>query len=82
MAELNIVLDGGILCYDKSVTFQYRRFAQSLSSKEKGKGGIRFAEEREVYGLFADKFAVNGWIGAKKAARLRLTSRINEFLSR
>lgn len=80
--ELSILRDGGELAFDKTVTFQYRRFADSLSSREKGKGGVRFKEEKEVYDNFAREFADIGWRKAQWAAKIRLTSRLHETLSR
>jgi glycosyltransferase involved in cell wall biosynthesis len=78
----NIIKDGGILLLDNDVTFQYRRFADSLSSREKIRGGIRFNEENEVYSHFAETFKVIGWKKAALAARLRVTSRLHQFLER
>jgi glycosyltransferase involved in cell wall biosynthesis len=80
--ELTMIIDGASLYFDTTETFQYRRFAESLSSKEKGKNGIRFGEEKEVYNTFADRFDKIGWKKAARAAKLRVTSRIHSFLSR
>ena len=79
--ELNIIKDGGVLFYDNESTFQYRRFSQSLSSKEKKKGGVRFGEERTVYSHFANEFRKMGWNRASRAASVRLTSRIHELMN-
>lgn len=81
LLEMEIILDGGTLYFDKYTTFQYRRFAESLSSKEKSKNGIRFTEEAMVYRELADKFQRMGWKRAQRAANLRITSRINQLLS-
>lgn len=82
MLELNIIKDGGALYLDSATTFQYRRFAQSLSSREKAKGGIRFNEENKVYDHFTQVFYNLGWQRAARAAKLHITSRLNRYLSR
>ena len=81
LLELTIIKDGGALSYDKVVSFQYRRFADSLSSREKKKGGVRFNEEAEVYSLFATEFKRIGWTRAMWSARCRITSRLHQMLS-
>lgn len=78
--EFNLIADGGVLALDDAVTFQYRRSANSLSSKEKT--GVRFNEEDDVYDKFAEKFKALGWNRAAKSARLRIISRIHRFASR
>ena len=80
--ELDIIKDGGTLYLDNTTTFQYRRFAESLSSREKSKTGVRFNEEKKVYNYFAQTFAKLGWKKAARAAHLRITSRLNRLLSR
>jgi glycosyltransferase involved in cell wall biosynthesis len=80
--ELNILKDNGSIYVDNAVTFQYRRFAESLSSREKSKHGVRFNEEAEVYNKFAEVFRQIGWNKASHAARNRLTSRVHQLLSR
>lgn len=80
--ELKIITANGTLALDNSVTFLYRRFAESLSSREKSKGGIRFTEEREVYSYHKKRFSNIGWRHAELAANLRITSRINYILSK
>lgn len=79
--ELDIIKDGGKLFLDSATTFQYRRFANSLSSKEKAKGGVRFNEESEVYEDFATIFRELGWNRASRAAKLHITSRIHQLIS-
>lgn len=81
LLELNIIKDGGSLYLDPTITFQYRRFAQSLSSTEKVKGGKRFNEEDQVYQHFAQVFTEMGWKKAARAAKLRLTSRLHSLIS-
>ena len=77
--EFNLIKDGGILALDNTVTFQYRRSLNSLSSKEKT--GVRFGEEDAVYDKFVIIFNEAGWKKAAKAAKLRLISRIHNFIS-
>ena len=79
--EFKIIIHGGTLFLDNEVSFHYRRFAESLSSKEKGKSGVRFNEEIDVYNKAAEAFETQGWHKAARAARMRLTSRINQLLS-
>jgi glycosyltransferase involved in cell wall biosynthesis len=78
--ELNIIKDGGVLFFDTETTFQYRRFANSLSSREKSKNGIRFQEETDVYNHFAAVFNKMGWKRASRAARWHITSRLHRLL--
>lgn len=80
--ELSLIRDGYTLAFDRTTTFQYRRFAESLSSKEKSKDGVRFTEESEVYNSFAKEFKKNGWHKASLAAKLQITSRLHHFISR
>lgn len=79
--ELQMILDGAKLSVGKIPAFQYRRFAESLSSKEKGKDGIRFTEEDEVYNKFSKKFKEKGWKKASVAAKIRFSSRIHIVMS-
>lgn len=79
--ELDILKDGGTLYFDRTTTFNYRRFAKSLSSVEKSKGGVRFGEEDQVYDHFANEFKKIGWNKAARAAKLRITSKIHRALS-
>jgi glycosyltransferase involved in cell wall biosynthesis len=79
VVELDLICDGGTLHLDPTVTFQYRRFAESVSSKEKT--GVRFDEEDNAYNLFAEKFARIGWKKASRAARQRFISRAHRLLS-
>jgi glycosyltransferase involved in cell wall biosynthesis len=78
--EFNIIKDGGVLFFDTCTTFQYRRFANSLSSKEKSKNGIRFQEETDVYTHFATVFEEIGWKHAARAAKWHITSRLHRLL--
>lgn len=82
LLELQLILDGRALVVGATPIFQYRRFAQSLSSREKKRGGVRFNEEDEVYNLFANKFKSKGWKKAARAAKFRVTSRLHQLTSR
>lgn len=79
MLEMNLIIDGGTLYLDNTVTFLYRRFSESLSSKEKS--GIRFDEESSTYMLLADQFTHKGWHRAARTARRHLLSRVHRLLS-
>ena len=79
VTQLNIICDGGSLFIDNSVTFQYRRSADSFSSK--AKNGTRFSEEDLIYNLLAKRFSDMGWNKAARAARAHITTRIHKILS-
>ena len=79
--ELNLIKDGGELQLDTMRTFQYRRFSESVSSKEKKSGGVRFNEEALVYDHFAEEFLRMGWIRAARTARHPFISRCQQLLS-
>lgn len=79
--ELNIIKNGSNLFFDKEAkTFQYRRFADSVSSREKEDGGVRFREEKQVYNLFSKEFSRVGWRKASLAAKARVTSRLHQTI--
>ena len=79
--EMNILKQGGKLYFDRTTTFQYRRFAKSLSSAGIS-NGVRFDEENQVYeGLSGDFYAI-GWKKAALSANLRITSRLHQLISR
>lgn len=77
--QMSIIKNGGKLYLDSATTFQYRRFSESLSSKEKG--GVRFNEESEVYSMLARDFNRMGWKRASLAAKIRITSRLHQLVS-
>ena len=79
--ELSMILDGASLYFDRTTTFQYRRFAESLSSKEKGKSGVRNKEENQVYSEFDTKFRDHNWRFAAIAAKLRIFLRLSRLIS-
>lgn len=78
--ELSIIKDGGKLYYDTNTTFQYRRFAKSLSSEAKSTG-VRFGEEEKVYKYFAEEFASIHWQHAARASKWHLTSRAHSLIT-
>lgn len=80
--ELNMIKDGCKLFLSNETTFQYRRFNESLSSKEKSKNGVRFTEEAEVYTSLSKSFKSIGWRRAYFSAMIRFTSRVNWLLSK
>jgi glycosyltransferase involved in cell wall biosynthesis len=78
---LDIVQNGGNLYFDKGAySFSYRRHSQSDSSV-KAVNGYRFDEELNFFRYKASQFKKLGWNGAKLAARLHITSRLNALLS-
>ncbi len=77
-----MIIDGAKLCLNTDTSFQYRRFSESLSSREKDKNGIRFREEHKVYYEFISKFNSMNWRRASLMARIRPTSRLHEVVSR
>lgn len=79
--ELSMILDGAKLYFDRSTTFQYRRFAESLSSKEKGKGGVRSTEEDDIYAQFASHFKQKKWSFAFLAAKARIFVRLSRLIN-
>ncbi len=81
MLELNIIKDGGILFFDKNITFQYRRFTKSLSSTGIS-SGTRFKEEEKVYAHFASQFKAMGWRKAARASTIHITSRLHQLIAR
>lgn len=78
ITQLNIICGGGSLFIDNSVTFQYRRSANSFSSK--ARAGTRFKEENDMYNMLAERFRKMGWGKAARAARLHITVRIHQML--
>lgn len=80
--EIQIVMNGGILYLDNEETFLYRRFKDSLSSKESSSKGIRFKEESEAYSFLSTELGNMNWQIASLLAKIRLTSRFNQLLSK
>lgn len=80
--EMSMVTDGAKLALDNTVTFEYRRFDESLSSKEKKGDGKRFREESATYDMLANKFRQLGWTRASRIAKRRIISRIHQLVSK
>jgi glycosyltransferase involved in cell wall biosynthesis len=71
---MDMIYKGDQLLIEPTVCFQYRRHSNSASST-KLVDGSRFAGEREYFAVSAAQADALGWRRAKRAARLRLTSR-------
>lgn len=71
---LHLVAAGAELVLDPTPCFAYRRQARSASSQS-AVDGSRFTEELALYRLWAERFDQMGWSRARRAARLRWTSR-------
>jgi hypothetical protein len=65
-----------VLVVDDRPIFQYRRHEASVSSSAASEGS-RFAEEQGFFDRVAREFRERGWTTAARAARLRLSSRLN-----
>ncbi|PRI10215.1 glycosyltransferase family 2 protein [Leucobacter massiliensis] len=74
--KTDILLEGGRLALLPEVVFEYRRHAASASSYT-AKDGSRFDEERAFYRSAEPRLRAKGWPRAARAARIRLTSRLN-----
>lgn len=73
---LDIAAENGTLIYDPQLCFSYRRHSGSDSSV-KALNGERFDEERRFFIWQADRFTRQGWKRPARAAKVRLTSRLN-----
>ena len=74
--KTDILLEGGDLALLKRPVFEYRRHAESASSYT-AKDGTRFDEERAFYRAAVPRLLAVGWRRAARAARWRITSRLN-----
>ncbi|MHA7987250.1 glycosyltransferase family 2 protein [Rathayibacter sp. CAU 1779] len=74
--QLQILLDGGTLVLDPTVTFRYRRHGGSVSSW-KATDGTRFHEEAALFSETRNRLRSLGWKRATRAARFHWTSRLN-----
>ena len=74
--KTDILLDGGSLALLPETVFEYRRHAASASSYT-AKDGTRFDEELAFYRGAAERLRARGWKRAARAARNRVTSRLN-----
>lgn len=80
--EMQVVMNGGILYLDNEETFLYRRFKDSLSSKESSSKGIRFKEESEAYSFLSMELSDLNWQKASFLAKIRMASRFNQLLNK
>lgn len=74
--QTDILLAGGRFGASSSPAFEYRRHSASASSYT-ASDGTRFLEERDFYRAAALRFGDMRWRQAARAARLRITSRLN-----
>jgi hypothetical protein len=74
--QLDILLAGGRLGVSPTPAFEYRRHSASASSYT-ASDGTRFLEERDFYRGAATRLRELGWHHAARAARSRITSRLN-----
>jgi glycosyltransferase involved in cell wall biosynthesis len=73
---LDIAAGGGSLVVDETLSFQYRRHSESVSSW-RATDGSRFLEEKELFAEEAERFAALGWSRAARSARVHFSSRVN-----
>lgn len=71
---MDMIYQGAQLLVEPTVCFSYRRHSESASST-KLVDGSRFAGERDYFAFAASQAKDLGWDKAKRAAKLRLTSR-------
>lgn len=71
---MDMIYQGAQLLVEPTVCFSYRRHSASASSA-KLVDGSRFAGERDYFAFAASQAEELGWSKAKRAAKLRLTSR-------
>ncbi|WP_427869669.1 glycosyltransferase family 2 protein [Leucobacter luti] len=74
--KTDILLEDGDLALLSEPVFEYRRHAESASSYT-AKDGTRFDEERAFYRSAEPRLLAKGWKRAARAARWRITSRLN-----
>lgn len=74
--KTDILTSGGRMALLPEVVFEYRRHAASASSYT-AKDGTRFDEERAFYRRARQRLISLGWPKAARAARWRITSRLN-----
>lgn len=79
LIQFDILANGGSIYIDNATTFQYRRSAQSFSSR--AKSGTRFQEEKKMYSDSAERFDKMKWKHAARAARAHITVRIHRIVS-
>lgn len=73
---LGLILDGGSVAVTNDLVFRYRRHAQSESSRRALEARH---EERALMSEMSTAFEEHGWHAARRAARMRLTSRFHSL---
>lgn len=73
---IDVLLGGGSLVAGTEVAFQYRRYRTSHSSTS-ARNGLRFEQERRYFIEIRDELRRKQWPCARRAARMRPTSRLN-----
>ncbi len=73
---IDLVAGGAQLVLEPTVVFLYRRHTQSASATSL-LNGRRLRDERRYYGVAARQMDELGWTRARRAARLRWTSRLH-----
>lgn len=76
---VDVLREGGSLAVGSTVGFRYRRHNTSHSSGG-ARTGVRFQQERAYFRAIAAELTTDGWPVAARAARLRLTSRLNALV--
>lgn len=76
--QFDILLSGGRFAVALKPAFEYRRHSESASSYS-ASDGTRFIEERDFYRSAAKRLHARKWHRASRAARWRVTSRLNAF---
>jgi len=73
---MDLIFENASFGLSDDVVFRYRRHKSSVSSVL-SVDGARFAEERRLYASVAERAEAIGWRHAKRAARVRMVSRIH-----
>ena len=73
---VDLMVLGGSFAVGSEIAFRYRRHRRSESSTE-ARSGVRFEQERRYYSQIAGELDEIGWSSARRAARMRLFSRLN-----
>lgn len=76
--QLEIVSSGGTMVHGVEAAYGYRRHSGSVSSWT-AEDGSRFREESAFFAESAGVMRNLGWHGASRAAKLHLSSRLNEL---
>ena len=74
-----VLLGGGTILVDRTPVYAYRRHAGTTTSKNTA-AYVRLGEETALARRTADEAAGRGWRRARRAARMRWTTRLNGVL--